>query len=239
MRIELVGALKFLTGFVLLAWLLPRQSQFKMCGSVIRNGCESGTELGNSAIEIPGFSQAASGIGGEDGGLFTGLLPGKFAARARFGGGSRGIAGLAQNGGKSGVCSGKVGLKTDGLAQGGRGFRKFSLLFEDRAESVVGLGIIGLGANGGSQFAGGIVEFTLLPEGDTKGVRRIGLRGIEGLGFAKLGDGFGEFVLELKGEPEILVESWIVGSALQSGLKFSNCSHEVGFLKIAVRRFPW
>jgi hypothetical protein len=88
------------------------------------------------------------------------------------------------------VCSGKVGLKTDGLAQGGRGFLKFSRLFEDRAESVVGLGIIGIGANGGSQFAGGIVEFTLLPEGDTKGVRRIGLRGIEGLGFAKFGDGF-------------------------------------------------
>jgi hypothetical protein len=74
------------------------------------------------------------------------------------------------------VCSGKVGLKTDGLAQGGRGFRKFSLLFEDRAESVVGLGIIGLGANGGSQFAGGIVEFTLLPEGD----RVYGASGCEG-----------------------------------------------------------
>ena len=104
------------------------------------------------------------------------FMPGKFAARARFGGGSRGIAGLAQNGGKSGLCSSKLGLKTDGLAQGGRGFRKFSLLFEDRAESVVGLGIIGLGANGGSQFAGGIVEFTLLPEGD----RVYGASGCEG-----------------------------------------------------------
>jgi hypothetical protein len=47
-----------------------------------------------------------------------------------------------------------------------------------------------------------------------------------------------EFVLELKGEPEIVVESWIVGSALQSGLKFRNCSHEVGFLKIGRAEIP-
>ena len=92
--------------------------------------------------------------------------------------------------------------------------------------------------NGGLELGDGFFEVTLLPESDAKGIGSVGLRRIDGFGFAEFGDGFGQFVLKLQGEAEIVVESLIVGRALQSGLKFRDRGDEIGFLKIGGAEIP-
>ena len=64
-----------------------------MRGRVVRNRGESGAELRDSTVEVTGLAEAASGVGGEDGGLFVGFLLGEFAAGAPFDNRAGGVAG--------------------------------------------------------------------------------------------------------------------------------------------------
>src|SRR5215470_8220963 len=86
-------------------------------------------KLRDSAVEVAGVEQAASGVGGEGGGLERVGAFGDLGSEFALGGGAFGVALLPEDGGQGGVSSGEFRLQADGFSQRSGSVGEIALLF--------------------------------------------------------------------------------------------------------------
>ena len=141
-----------------------------MCQCVGGHHANRVAELGNGSLEVASTEQSAAGVGGERRGLQIVFPVDHLGASLAFGGGTGGVAQLAQNCCQRGVSASKIRIESNGLAQRIRRVRQLIHLFQDRAESVVGLGVVRLNLDRLPQLLRRSGEISRLPQGDSQAV---------------------------------------------------------------------